>query len=191
MKETIEFIKNLWSNKRTRALAVLILYAIFFMFVFMLISSGESGPREQLEESIDESLEEETPEFNLAGVSNYFVEVIGEDNFTYDSSTNLIIYNNEIYLAEEKPTDLSDYDLEIFKPINIAKLLEVSVLESTNYIEKTNTYLLKISDFERIMYNNEVINEDNIEIITYDDNSKIIIDLSNYYGYLVNIELRD
>ena len=30
-----------------------------------------------------------------------------------------------------------------------------------------------------------------IEIITYEDNSKIIIDLSNYYGYLVNIELRD
>lgn len=187
MKETIEFIKNLWSNKRTRALAILVLYGIFFIFVFALISSGETGPRKQL----DESLENETTEFNLADVTNYFVEVIGEDNFTYDSSTNLIIYNNEIYLAEEKPIDLVDYDLEIFKPVNMAKLLEASVLESTNHIEKTNTYLLKISDFERIMYNNEIVNDNNIEIITYEDNSKIIIDLSNYYGYLVNIELRD
>ena len=85
----------------------------------------------------------------------------------------------------------ADYDLEIFKPVNMAKLLEASVLESTNHIEKTNTYLLKISDFERIMYNNEIVNDNNIEIITYEDNSKIIIDLSNYYGYLVNIELRD
>lgn len=191
MKETIEFIKNLWSNKRTRALAILVLYGIFFIFVFALISSGETGPRKQLDEQLDESLENETTEFDLADIINYFVEVIGEDNFTYDSSTNLIIYNNEIYLAEEKPIDLVDYDLEIFKPVNMAKLLEASVLESTNHIEKTNTYLLKISDFERIMYNNEIINDNNIEIITYEDNSKIIIDLSNYYGYLVNIELRD
>ena len=191
MKETIEFIKSLCSNKRTRALAILVLYGIFFIFVFALISSGETGPRKQLDGQLDESLENETTEFDLADITNYFVEVIGEDNFTYDSSTNLIMYNNEIYLAEEKPIDLVDYDLEIFKPVNIAKLLEASVLESTNHIEKTNTYLLKISDFEIIMYNNEIINDNNIEIITYEDNSKIIIDLSNYYGYLVNIELRD
>ncbi len=191
MKETIEFIKSLCSNKRTRALAILVLYGIFFIFVFALISSGETGPRKQLDGQLDESLENETTEFDLADITNYFVEVIGEDNFTYDSSTNLIMYNNEIYLAEEKPIDLVDYDLEIFKPVNIAKLLEASVLESTNHIEKTNTYLLKISDFERIMYNNEIVNDNNIEIITYEDNSKIIIDLSNYYGYLVNIELRD
>ena len=58
MKETIEFIKNLWANKRTRALAILIIYAIFFIFVFMLISSGETGPREQLEDlPLEETLE--------------------------------------------------------------------------------------------------------------------------------------
>ena len=187
MKETIEFIKNLWANKRTRALAILIIYAIFFIFVFMLISSGETGPREQLE---DPPLEE-TLEFNLADIDNYFLEIVGKDNFTYDVATNIITYDGEEYPLENIPNNLTNYDLDIYKPINLVKLLEVSILESTNHIEKTNTYLLKISDFEKIIYNNDIINDNNLKIITYEDNSKIIFDLSNYYGYLVNIELRD
>ncbi len=186
MKETIEFIKKLWSNKRTRALAILVIYVVFFIFVFMLISSGETGPRKPLEEPVIEE-----PTFDLASVTNYFLEIIGDETFTYDSITNLINYNEMNYELENRPVELDDYDLDIFKPVNIAKLLEKSVLESTNHIEKTNTYLVKISDFEQIIYNNEILNEDNIKIIIYEDNSKVIVDLSNYYGYLVNIELRD
>ncbi len=186
MKETIEFIKKLLSNKRTRALAILIIYAIFFVFVFMLISSGETGPHESLEEP-----EETLPSFELADVTDYLIEITGEESFTYDAVTNLINYEDVSYPLDEKPAILDDYDLDIFKPSNISKLLDVAILESTNHLEQTNTYLVKISDFEKIIYNNDVINDDNIRIITYTDNSLVIVDLSNYYGYLVNIELRD
>ena len=189
MKETIEFIKNLWSNKPTRALAILIIYVVFFIFVFILISNGETGQRKPLE-SVEKPVIEE-PTFDLENVTNYLIEIVGNETFTYDSVTNLITYNEITYELEDKPIELENYDLNIFKPNNISKLLDVAVLESTNHIEKTNTYLVKISDLERIIYNNEVINEDSIKIIMYEDNSKIIVDLTNYYGYLVNIELRD
>ena len=188
MKETIEFIKNLWSNKRTRALAILVLYGIFFIFVFALISSGETGPRKQLDGQLDESLENETTEFDLADITNYFVEVIGEDNFTYDSLTNQIFYDGVYYEIDNIPEIISKYNLNIFSPNNVSKLLEVGILESTNYIDKSDTYVIKISDFERISNNNEIINDEYIKIIKYE--KKLTIDLSSYYGYVVNIELR-
>lgn len=178
MKETIEFIKKLWSNKRTRSLAILIMYFIFFIFVFMLISSGNNNYQEQV-------TEEKT---KLEDITNYKLEIIGEDNFTYDSNTNRVFYDGIYYAMENRPNIISKYDLNIFSPSSISNLLEVGILESTNYIDKSDTYVIKVSDFERIIYNNEIINEEYIKITKYE--SKIIVDLSNYYGYIVNIELR-
>ena len=189
MKETIEFIKNLWSNKRTRALAILIIYAIFFTFVFILIGNGKTGPREPLEEIDDPPVIEES-DFDLANVTDYLIEVTGDEAFTYNSVTNLISYNGIDYELEEKPIELNNYDLDIFKPSNISELLDVAVLESTNHIENTNTYLVKISDFERIIYNNNSDVDEYIKITVYNNNEKIKIDLSNHYNYVVNMELR-
>lgn len=187
MKETIELIKKLWSNKKTRAISILIVYVIFFIFVFALINLGETGNKYQKEEE-KTNVEDD---FDISSISNYILVIDGEDNFTYDAATDLITYNDEIYLIEEIPEQLYSYDLDIFKPVNLDQLLQASMLKSTDHIEKSYTYLLKIRDFEKIIYNNEVENDDNIEIKIYEDNSKIIVDLTGYYGYLVNIELRD
>ena len=189
MKETIEFIKTLWSNKRTKSLAILIIYLIFFIFAFTFIGSGTKKNIKPIDESKKEL--DQNEKFDLANVTNYFAEIIGNETFTYDSVSNTIIYNETSYDLESKPEVLSNYDLTIFKPSNISKLLENSILESTNHIENTKTYLIKISDFEKIVYEKDIINEENIKITTYLDNSKIIVDLSNYYDYVVNIELRD
>ena len=182
MKETIEFIKKLWSNKRTRSLAILIIYVIFFIFVFTLISSGSHNYQNTEETNKDNE------EIKLEDVINYKLEIIGEDNFTYDSNTNKVFYDGIYYEVENIPEIISKYDLNIFDPSNVSKLLEVSTLESTNYIDESDTYVVKISDFEKIIYNNEIVNDEYIKIIKYD--SKMVVDLTNYYGYVVNIELR-
>ena len=179
MKETIEFIKKLWSNKRTKSLAILLIYFIFFIFVFTLISSGSHNYQ---------NTEETNKEDKLEDIINYRLEIIGEDNFTYDSNTDKVFYDGIYYEIDSVPEIISKYDLNIFSPSSVSKLLEVGTLESTNYIDKSDTYVIKISDFEKIIFNNEIIDDEYIKIIKYE--SKIIVDLSNYYGYVVNIELR-
>ena len=182
MKETIEFIKKLWSNKRTKSLAILLIYFIFFIFVFTLISSGSHNYQN------NEETNKDNEEIKLEDVTNYKLEIIGEDNFTYDSNTNKVFYDGIYYEVDSVPEIISKYDLNIFSPSSVSKLLEVGTLESTNYIDKSDTYVIKISDFEKIIYNNEIVNDEYIKIIKYD--SKMVVDLTNYYGYVVNIELR-
>ena len=169
MKETIEFIKKLWENKRTRALSILIMYVIFFGFVFLLISSGTNISNDE------DSIKQEN-------ITNYKLEIIGEDNFTYDSTTNQIFYDGIYYELENRPEILSKYNLDIYNPNNILNLLEDATLESTNYLDKSDTYLIKTNDLE----SNDLV--DYVKVIKYEN--KIIIDLTDYYGYTVNIELR-
>ena len=188
MKETIELIKKLWANKRTKSLSILIIYFIFFSFVFLLIFNGSHSYKKPNIEEDEKNIIEDNQEIKLEDITNYKLEFIGEDNFTYDSLTNQIFYDGTYYEIDNIPEIISKYDLNIFIPSNISKLLEVGILESTNYIDKSDTHIIKISDFERIIYNNEIINDEYIKIIKYD--TKIVVDLSNYYGYVVNIELR-
>lgn len=176
MKETIEFIKKLWSNKRTRSLAILIIYVIFFIFVFTLISSGSHDYQD------NEEANQDNEEIKLEDITNYKLEIIGEDNFTYDSTTNQIFYDGIYYELENKPEILSKYNLDVYNPNNILNLLEDATLESTNYLDKSDTYLIKTNDLE----SNDLV--DYVKVIKYEN--KIIIDLTNYYGYIVNIELR-
>lgn len=184
MKETIEFVKKILKNQKTRSLAILIMYGVFFAFVFLLISSGSHNYQNNVE---NENIEN-NDDIKLEDITNYRLEIIGEDNFTYDSDINKVFYDGIYYEVENIPEIIGKYDLKIFNPSNVSKLLKVSTLESTNYIDKSDTYVVKISDFEKIIYNNEMVNDEYIKIIKYD--SKIVIDLTNYYGYVVNIELR-
>ena len=165
MKEFIGFIKKLWQNKRTRALSILIMYAIFFTFVFMILSSKQ-------EPIIEDNI----------NITNYKLEIIGEDNFTYDSITNQVFYDGVYYEINNRPEILNKYDLDAYNPNNILDLLEDSILESTNYVDKSDTYLVNVSDLE----NNDLV--DYVKVIKYEN--KIVIDLTDYYGYIVNIELR-
>ena len=188
MKETIELIKKLWANKRTKSLSILIIYFIFFSFVFLLIFNGSHSYKKPNIEEDEKNIIEDNQEIKLEDITNYKLEFIGEDNFTYDSLTNQIFYDGTYYEIDNILEIISKYDLNIFIPSNISKLLEVGILESTNYIDKSDTYIIKISDFERIIYDNKIINDEYIKIIKYD--TKIVVDLSNYYGYIVKIELR-
>lgn len=179
MKEFIDFVKKLWNNKRTRALAILLVYFIFFIFVFALINSSSSIPP-----VIDVSPLEEMKEKDI-----YQIEFLGSHNFVVVD--NMITYNGGVYNVEERPSELSIYDISIFNTNNIYDLINSAVLESTNHVEKTNTYLIDAEKFENIIYNNQMVSDSNIRItINEEDINYIYIDLKEYYGYEVKIDLR-
>ncbi len=184
MKELWEIIKKLWSNKRTRALSILIIYAVFFTFVFILISNGTNKSANLVEEPNDDKFAE------IKDITNFRLEIIGEEAFEYDTVTNLITYNNQEYELEDVPSLVSKYSLDIYIPVNVYNLLQVSVLESTNHLDNSNTYLVKTSDFQKIIYNDDSDIDGYIKITVYNNNENIKIDLSNYYNYVVNMELR-
>ena len=184
MKEIWEFIKKLWSNKKTRALSILVIYAIFFTFVFILISHGTNKPSVPIHNPSDD------PFVTIKDITDYHLQIIGEETFEYDVITNLITYNGQEYKLEDQSSLVSKYNLTKYTPTNIYNLLQVSLLESTNHLDNSNTYLVKISDFEKIIYNNNNDIDEYIKIIVYNNNEKIKIDLSNYDNYIVNIELR-
>lgn len=150
MKQIFSFIKNIYSNKRTRSLAILILYLIFFIFVFSFLSIPNKNNNDEF--------------YYLNNV------VIGSYN----------VLNNE--------GEVTYYNTDLINTNNIYKMVKNSKLESTNYLENSNTYVISVSTFEKILYNNDVVNNDSIRITLY--SNKIILDFSNYYGYIVNIELR-
>lgn len=176
MKEFIEFVKQLWKNKKTRSLAILILYGIFFIFVFTLLSNSSVKP------NIDSN-----PYDYLKTKVIYKMEFSGPFIFVYEN--NQIYYNGVIY--NEVPVELLGYDFSMLNVNNIYNLLNKSVLESKNYIEKSSTYVISAKDFENIVFNNVVDINSNIRIKIYEENlNEIIIDLNEYYGYSVKIYLR-
>ena len=176
MKEFIEFIKKLWNNKRTRSLAILLLYFIFFVFVFLLIENSSTKPP-----IINESKE-------LIDMKISKIEFIGNDNFIVENDT--IKFGESIYNVNEMPIELSSYNISIYTTENIDKLIKTAVLETTNYVEKSNTYLISVKDFESIVYNNKIESDLNIRIKKSDDLSYICLDFRDYYGYEVRIDLR-
>lgn len=179
MKEFIELVKKLWINKRYRAIAILLLYVVFFIFVFSFISSNSKPVLNVEPTGIDK----------IKNIENYKLYVEGLDEFIVNYETNTIYYNDLTYSIEDKIEELDKYDLDIFKPINIYNLIKNGTLESTNYVSKTDTYVVKISDFEKLIYNNEVSNDNYIKITINNENyDEIVVDLTNYYDYIVRIE---
>ena len=149
MKETIEFIKKLWENKRTRSLVILIIYLIFFLFVFAIISPTKNTDKFYYLNNID--------------IVSYNA---------YDNMNNLIL----------------DYDKQLVSGGVIYKLVKNSTLESTNYIDNSNTYCISVKDYEKIINNSIVDNDDKIRITV--SSTSIILDFTSYYGYKINIDLR-
>ena len=173
MKDFINFLKECLKNKKTRAIYILILYIIFFIFVFALFSSYNKSNKV-------------TDQFSYLK-TNEIVEyrVSGDLNFTVNDN---IIFNEIIYEKNEIIPELSNFDFNLINNNNIYKLVKNSVLESTNYLDNSNTYAIKITDFEKLIYNKEVTNDEYIRITLLKNN--ITLDLTNYNGYKISIDLR-
>lgn len=177
MKEFIELIKKLWANKKTRALVILLLYLIFFIFVFALFSNNKQSQIID-DDPLDKLKNSEVLKLEFTGNHNFIVE------------DNLIVYNDINYNINEIPEELLIYDVSIFKTINMYNLIKNSILESKNYVENSSTYLISAKEFESIIYKKEIESSQNIRMTINDEITYVLIDLEEYYGYKVKIYLR-
>lgn len=165
MRETFSFIKKLFDNKKTRSLAFLILYFIFFIFVFAtlnnvtnVLKSNDTEKDEPLD-VIDEPIKDEFFYIKDIDLSNYKIISLDEVSLDERFVDSIVIYNT----------------------------LKNSKLESTNYIDESNTYIISIVDFEKKVFGNELDLLGNVRIILFKE--KIVLDLSEYLGYSIEFEI--
>ena len=138
MKEFIEIVKNLLANKRTRSIAILLLYIVFFIFVFAFINSASKPVIK------DEDI--------ISNKKIYRIEIEGLDHLIYED--NKIIYNGDV--VDELP---SNYNLNILMrslivlynyPLNIFEimlhLIEIEFQQNHNRFHCSYTHPSKYND---------------------------------------------
>jgi len=120
MKEKIKQFKELWANKRNRALITLILYFIFFIFVFYIIINKDN---------------EHLPVTKTDDFTN--------SNYTYTINNEIIVDGNTIYYQNQPYTkdDFPMYDFDIDLKM-VDGMIKEGILQSQNYIDKSKTYLV-------------------------------------------------
>lgn len=162
MKEFFNIIKKLWANKRTRAIAILILYVIFFIFVFSLLNHDDGNNYDMFSKIS----------------ANYNLEFIGEENYK--------MINGNFYYNDELISDLNEINVDMYNPKYISNILDKAILESTNHIEKSDVYLCDINNFDK----NILEGKFKFKIYKSENHiSEIELYLKEYYGYDVIISL--
>lgn len=161
----IEVIKNLWSNRRYRSLIILGIYIVFFIFTFMIIG--------QKKDVVDID--------NLKGIdlfktiTEYHYRIEGEESFDVIVDDDIVIqYEDNNYDLSNIPLELEKYDIEIYNPEIISKIIDNATLESTNYINNSNTYIIEELKFYQLIYNHNISSDNYIKIISFLENENII-----------------
>lgn len=106
------------------------------------------------------------------------------DEFYYLNNVEIVSYN----VYDPFNNLLEDYDTSLINNSIIYNVVKSSVLESTNYIDNSNTYSISVKDFEKIINNVSIEQEGMIRTTISDTN--IILDFTQYYGYKINIDIR-
>ena len=191
-------IKEWLGDPKKKALTQLGIYAIFFIFVFILIGSGGNSktPTYIPEETNDTvSSYEYVYKINNNEVINQITGTLknNEDTFNYNGLNykkveGIIYFNNT-------PITI-DFDIDRYKYDKMQVLIENS--DSKTTYKDSNKIVYNINANKYFTLLNEVNNCSAIDCtiinvpITIESDTYInhvIIDLSNYYGYKYNIEI--
>lgn len=197
----MEFIRKVreWlKDPKKKALTQLGLYAIFFVFVFILIGMGNNS-----------STPNYVPEETNKEVTNYEYiykinnnEIINQITGTLNNNEDIFNYNGLNYEKKEGIVYLNntpvtiDFDVDRYKYKNIELLIENADSKTTYTDSSKVVYNMNIDEYFTLL--NEVNNCSimdcsiiNIPITVEQDNyiSHVLIDLSNYYGYKYIIEI--
>lgn len=162
--------KELWHNKRYHALMVLGLYLVFFIFVFIFISSMNDSKR------YDKLLNDKVGLEYFAEIKNYTIYVIGDVNFKVDKEH--IYYLDEVYTTSNMPLELQKYYFD-FNPKLIYQMIAKATLESTNYLEKVDNYVLKKDGFFELT-NHDIDNDVVIKVYKEEKIKKVELLLDEY-----------
>lgn len=186
LKSIYDFIKDKLQNRRTRAITILCLYAIFFVFVFIVINTAPPSS---------------TNLKNKEEKKNNYENVQKEYEYSYDidikrNTTNLKFLFTGIKTKDEKTEKIElfndktntyeeIYDYEIINPLLLELKNIISYVNNidsefeTNYKDGTiqKNYLVPLNIIDNNLSDNE-----NIEFNIYEkDNyiTKIVIDATN------------
>ena len=163
MKEKFKKLKEIWANKRYRAIIILALYAIFFVFCFIYINS----------------FKEEKP---ISDNYTKYYYVINNEITVKDFK---ITYNGKTY----SKNDFKEYNFAL-KLEDINNLIKNGTLESQNYILNTLTYIVSVEEYNKLL-ENKLNTDENIKIVVYkkhDKTTKINCDFSLVYGYPYTVD---
>lgn len=172
-------------NPKKRALAQLVLYGIFFIFVFIIIGASNTKEKnydEPVEYNESEKVEEVIPNNQVLNYQYSFIinDITVEGTFI-DSENTFII--DDITYVKTDNTTYNQSTMEIVDDFNIDKYLYTSIeklIENSEFIEKTTykdnnekiTYLVNNEEYcyecylivEKNNYINKVILNNNIEL---------------------------
>lgn len=155
-------IKEIWQNRRYRSIIILF-FILYFSFVFSLINASKST------------------EVKLTGLEAFKVKT----NYSYT-----IEYLGNYYNLNNMPDELKKYNIENYNPKNIYNLIKNATLESTNYIENSNTYIISETSVNKIIYNDDLEINNNIKIITYLSNDNVIKVKIDFIDYSLSLEVK-
>lgn len=197
----MEFIRKVreWlKDPKKKALTQLGLYAVFFIFVFILIGMGGNS---STPDYIKEDTNKEVTNYEyIYKINNN--EVINEIVGTLNNSEDTFNYNGLNYVKKEGVIYLNntpvtiDFDIDIYKYKNIELLIQNADSKTTYTDSKKIVYNMNVVEYFTLL--NEVNNCSVIDCtiisvpitVEKDDYiSYVSIDLSNYYGHKYIVEI--
>lgn len=200
----MKFIKNVrenLKNPKKKSLTLLGIYFVFFIIVFVLLSSAPTNePIKNIEEPKKDVVTSYEYIYNLSDINNS-IEIKGthkdtEDLFTYNGlkyyKKNNILYsyqNNELKEIPSLNINIDNYNYD-----SIKKMIDSSVLiDETTYNDNSSkiNYEINIDDYLNFL-NIEKTNLDiTIPIIVSSSDyiNEVSIDLTNYYKYQFLIKI--
>lgn len=194
-------IRENLKDPKKKSITMLIIYGIFFIFVFILISNGNSTTYNYNEYIKEENINEITTYQYIYKINNN--EVINEISGTYKDGEDIFNYNglnytkiDGIIYLNNNPVNNLDFDVDRYKYEKIELLMENSDSKTTYKDSNKIVYNINVNEYFTLLNevnNCGVIDCTIIEIpVTVESDTYInhvIIDLSNYYGYKYNIEI--
>ena len=206
MKKIFEDLKN----PKKKSLIMLAGYGVFFIFVFIIIATGNTtnnntNYKDYLEKK-DNSIEQDSKDNNIVNSYEYLCKVndnekITEVSGTKSSNKEIITINGTRYsISDDEEVDVP-INIEVFNYNNIENLLnERTAKEATTYEDGTSKSIYNINVkeyFDSIKENDKCVDIDcsNINIVlTLNRNDKgqiekVIIDLNNYYKHKYLMEI--
>lgn len=197
----MEFIRKVreWlKDPKKKALTQLGLYAVFFIFVFILIGMGGNS---STPDYIKEATNKEVTNYEyIYKINNN--EVINEIVGTLNNSEDTFNYDGLNYVKKEGVTYLNntpvtiDFDIDRYKYKNIELLIQNADSKTTYTDSKKIVYNMNVVEYFTLL--NEVNNCSVIDCtiisvpitVEKDDYiSYVSIDLSNYYGHKYIVEI--
>lgn len=187
--EGIQKFKELWKNKKTHDIMVLMLWFVFIFIVILFTRGMNFGTNYTEEEKVLGLSNINSYDFTYKFNDKEFIGQYYDDSIMFYNDNKRYYYNNSLYLIDDNISIINNYDLNVLK-INL-KMIDSLISDSNpNEVNGAKQYVVPLDKFINLYEIDTDIDLSksalyNIPISIYysdDDISKITLDLTNYYS---------